>query len=310
MKWLDFDPHVTFLKLKSVAYVIITILVSALLITLTILVFTPNLKFNPSSEGWNNAIEIFKFPLGLLAVSIPLIALFAANHRSVQSKAQMELTQSQIKLSNIQLELTQSNNHLTNYYKHVDEFQKYLETHVNNLEFIDGNKAQVAYPRKLHKMIFPGAKRGALKVDEDFIKVLCSDMERVIAATDVFRGEKYENRATHLHILNVKIDRLAKKYQVTGHRKNGVPQMTEMNGELVGTATISDFLYPFGLVSTVITESLLFDESFEAPPLIDQIARFDWQNVRPDKKISNSMNYHFDHLLADDATIMAENEGI
>ncbi len=299
MKWLDFDPHVTFLKLKSVACVIITILVAASLIALTIFAFTPNLKFNPSSEGWNNAIEIFKFPLGLLAVSIPLIALFAANHRSVQSKAQMELTQSQI-------ELTQNNNHLTNYYKHVDEFQKYVEGHVNNLKFIDGSVARVAYPRKLHKMIFPAAKLGILKVDESFIKVLCSDIEKVIDATAVFRADKYENRGTQLHMLNARIDRLAKKYQVTNHRAKGIPEIFEVDGEFAET-DISAFLYPFGLVSTVITESLLFDESFEAPPLIDQIARFNWYNVRSDK-INNSMNYHFDHLLIDDTMVMIDDE--
>ncbi|KZL39804.1 hypothetical protein VT47_08645 [Pseudomonas syringae pv. syringae] len=73
-------PHFIFLKLRAVAYVIVTILVVTVLIIITIWLFTPNLKFNLSSEGWNNAIEIFKFPLGLLAVSIPIIALSAANH--------------------------------------------------------------------------------------------------------------------------------------------------------------------------------------------------------------------------------------
>ncbi|MBI6799335.1 hypothetical protein [Pseudomonas syringae] len=299
MKWLDFDPHTTFLKLKAVVYVIASIFALAAIVTLTIIYCTPGLNYNFSSEGWNNALDIFKVPLGLLAVAIPLIALLAANHRSVQSKAQMELTQSQI-------ELTQNNNHLTNYYKHVDEFQKYVEGHVNNLKFIDGSVGRVAYPRKLHKMIFPAAKLGILKVDESFIKALCSDIEKVIDATAVFRAEKYENRGTQLHMLNARIDRLAKKYQVTNHRAKGIPEIFEMDGEFAET-DISAFLYPFGLVSTVITESLLFDESFEAPPLIDQIARFNWYNVRPDK-INNSMNYHFDHLLIDDTMVMVDDE--
>lgn len=268
-------PHITFLKLKAVVYVIFTILVLAFIVTLTIVCLTSGLKFNFSSEGWNSGLDIFKVPLGLLAASIPLIALLAANHRSVQSKAQMELTQSQIQLSQSQIQLTQTNNYITDYYKHVDEFQKYVETQVNTITSADGNVVRVAYPRKLHKMIFPKAKLGALQVDESFVKALCSDIAKVIAATDVFRAAGYENRATRLHILNVKIDGLAKKCQVTNHRPKGIPQTTEKNGEVVGPATTHEFLYPFGMVCIAITESLLFDKSFETPQLIDQVARFD-----------------------------------
>ncbi|MDU8498402.1 hypothetical protein RYB01_04310 [Pseudomonas syringae] len=300
MKWLDFDPHTTFLKLKAVVYVIVTIFALAVIVMLTIVCLTSGLKFNFSSEGWNSALEIFKVPLGLLAVSIPLIALLAANHRSVQSKAQMELTQSQI-------QLTQANNHITNYYKHVDEFQKYVVAHVNTTTSVDGNVVRVAYPRKLHKMIFPKAKLGALQVDESFIKALCSDIAKVIAATDVFCAEGYENRATRLHILNVRIDGLAKKYQVTNHRPKGIPQTTEKNGEVMGAATTHDFLYPFGMVCIAITESLLFDESFAAPQLIDQVARFDWQSLQP-RVINNIMDYNFDQLLTDDANTRLDNE--
>lgn len=184
MKWLDFDPHVTFLRLKVVVYVIAGIVAGSAIIALTIIFFTPGLSPNLSSEGWNNALVIFKVPLGLLAVSIPLIALFAANHRSVQSKAQMVLTQSQI-------ELTQDNNLITNYYKHVDEFQKYVEAHVNKLPHLDGASARVAHPRKLHKTLFPRAKAGILKVDEEFLKMLCLDIEKIISATEVFRSERY-----------------------------------------------------------------------------------------------------------------------
>lgn len=301
MKWLDFDPHVTFLRLKAVTYVIAAILMAAAIITVTIIIATPGLTFNFSSEGWNKALEIFKVPLGLLAVSIPLIALFAANHRSVQSKRQMELTQSQI-------DLAMSNNQVTNYYKHVDEFQKYIDTHVNKLlPNLHGGSVRIAYPRRLHKMIFPHARSGQLKVDKSFLESLSVDLKKIIDATAVFRAEKYEHRSTQLHVLSEKIDKFSVKYCVDGHRSSGLPQMTERDGQLLGDATIRDYVYPFGQVCTVITQCLQFDESYEIPQIVDQIARFNWESI-PAVKINGSMNYFFEHHLQDDTMIMVDDE--
>ncbi|MCQ3031822.1 hypothetical protein NLO88_14255 [Pseudomonas syringae] len=300
MKWLDFDPHVTFLRLKVVTYVISGIVAGSAIIALTIIFFTPGLTPNFSSDGWNNALVIFKVPLGLLAVLIPLIALFAANHRSVQSKAQMVLTQSQI-------ELTQDNNLITNYYKHVDEFQKYVEAHVNKLPHLDGASARVAHPRKLHKMLFPRAKAGILKVDEEFLKMLCLDIEKIISATEVFRSERYEGRATHLNILNQKIERFAHKYCIADIRSIGIASFSERDGRIVGDATIRDFIMPFGRTCVAIIQSLSFDESLEMPPRIDQLSRFNWLSLEPER-VNNSINYDFNHRVIDDTMIMIGDE--
>jgi hypothetical protein len=291
MKWLDFDPHVTFLKLKSVAYVIITILVSALLITLIILVFTPNLKFNPSSEGWNNAIEIFKFPLGLLAVSIPLIALFAANHRSVQSKAQMELTQSQIKL-------TQTNNYITNYYKHVDEFQKYLGAHHFGFTEEKEGQPKVAYPRKLHKALFPLAKMGILTVDKEFIANFLGDLDKILSLFSVFEGSFYDKRLQGCIDINRKLESLARKHFIVGFRPKDFPHLIHEGGVVKSGPTVREIIRPIGIIATIVNEAMLFDETYDVPEILRQLTTFRFDLV-PDDIPNNAVNHHFKKLLMD-----------
>lgn len=291
MKWLDFDPHVTFLKLKSVAYVIITIVVVASLIALTILVFTPNLKFNPSSEGWNNAIEIFKFPLGLLAVSIPLIALFAANHRSVQSKAQMELTQ-------FQINLTQTNNYITNYYKHVDEFQKYLGSHHFGFNEKKEEHPKVAYPRKLHKVLFPEAKMGILTVDKEFVLTFLADLEKILSLFSAFEVIYYERRLQGCLDINRKIESLARKHFIVNFRPKDFPHILHEGGVVKSGPTIREIIRPVGIIATILNEAMLFDETYNVPELLRQLTTFRFDLV-PDHIPDNSINYNFQKQLID-----------
>lgn len=300
MKWLDFDPHVTFLKLKSVAYVIIMILIAASLIALTILVFTPNLKFNPSSEGWNNAIEIFKFPLGLLAVSIPLIALFAANHRSVQSKAQMELTQSQIAL-------TQNNNHVTNYYKHVDEFQKYLESHHFGFTLEKEKRPKFTYPRKLHKALFPEAKMGMLTVDKEFLLTLAAELEKILSLFSVFEVGYYDRRFQGCIDINRKIEVLGRKHHISGFRLEDLPYIVHEGGAFKSGPTIRQLVRPLGTIATILNEAMLFDETYDAPEVLRQLTAFNFDLV-PDEIPVISVDYHFQHHFIDQTTQWPEDE--
>jgi hypothetical protein len=291
VKWLDFDPHVTFLRLKAVALVIATVILGSVLIVFTILIFTPGLTFNPSSQGWNNAIEIFKFPLGLLAVSIPVIALFAANHRSVQSKAQMELTQ-------FQINLTQTNNYVTNYYKHVDEFQKYLGSH--HFGFTEEKEwhPEAAYPRKLHKALFPEAKMGILTVNKEFVLTLVADLEKILSLFSAFEVFYYERRLQGCIDINHRIESLAKKHFIVNFRPKDFPHIYHEGGEVKSGPTIREIIRPVGIIATILNEAMLFDETYDVPELLRQLTTFRYDLV-PDHIPDNSVNYHFKKQLMD-----------
>jgi hypothetical protein len=93
-------------------------------------------------EQW---YEWFKMPLWVLALLIPVLGLFNANHKSEQTRASMELTKAQ--------------NNFANYYKHLEEFSKYVG--VVSKDFDPYVKVQI---KALHSKLFPLADGGDYKI--------------------------------------------------------------------------------------------------------------------------------------------------
>lgn len=111
-------------------------------ITVTYIYFTSDLTFQKGFKGLNSAWEIFKIPLAIFSLIFPSIALVTANHRSIQSKKQIELTQKNIELSTKQ-------NSFKNYYDSIYDFEKYLDSFTLKKHLIYRNK------RALYRRFFP-----------------------------------------------------------------------------------------------------------------------------------------------------------
>ena len=98
-----------------------------------------------TSACFNESVTTFKVPLGILSLLIPIIAIYAANHRSEQTKKQIELSREQ--------------NNFTNYYKHLEEFEKYFEK-------VESSKARKGVSslsaRDIHGIFFPEGITGNL----------------------------------------------------------------------------------------------------------------------------------------------------
>lgn len=103
-----------------------------------IIFLNSKLSFDFSYSGFNNFIEIFKVPIGVLALNIPIIAVLGAFHKSEQTRLQIELSNGQ--------------NNFSNYYKHIEEFKKLISSNYRNKERCD--------IELLHKKIFPDAVNG------------------------------------------------------------------------------------------------------------------------------------------------------
>jgi hypothetical protein len=104
-----------------------------------------NLIFCRSSGCFNYFVVAFKVPLGVLALIIPIGAVYAANHRSAISIEQMRLSNEQNKFSN--------------YYKHKEEFSA----------FIKNNAGGANFPDQVHRLLYGGINEWTGKANTQFI---------------------------------------------------------------------------------------------------------------------------------------------
>ncbi|ELO1812190.1 hypothetical protein QXB70_001884 [Vibrio fluvialis] len=146
-----FDAEISFLDLRVVRITIGTMLLISIGIAVIICIQT-RLEFRFDYEGFNNLLNIFKVPLGVSALIIPIVALLAANHRSEQTKKQIEVTNKQ--------------NCFSNYYKHLEEFEKYFKKY----EGVDEYMATLD-SRHMHGLIFPGSLTGDLTLSDNYLNV-------------------------------------------------------------------------------------------------------------------------------------------
>ena len=101
-----------------------------------------NLTGDPTFTGFNKFVELFKLPIGVASLSIPLGALVASHHRSVQAASQIKAQESQ--------------NVFSNFIQHKEYFGKYIDEE----EFFSGDFSFRAKDKKIYQALFPKAQRG------------------------------------------------------------------------------------------------------------------------------------------------------
>ncbi|EMC8461176.1 hypothetical protein [Vibrio alginolyticus] len=148
-----FHPDKGFFNLKIVWATIIAITCISMIIFLLI-ISNSELETNLSYKGWNNFINYFKVPLGILATLIPLGAIYATHHRSIQTLEQMNQAR-------IQLKMTESQNVFSNYYKHLEEFEKYCKEHCS--ESVYKNR------RSLYQLAFPNTRQADYSANKELL---------------------------------------------------------------------------------------------------------------------------------------------
>lgn len=146
MKTTLFNPEKSFLHLGIVWFAVLVLLVLSLIISGIIIYYSP-LTLDLSSDGFNYFVSVFRFPLGILTLIIPIVALLAANHRSEQTKEQIRITGIQ--------------NNFANYFKHLEEFIKHLEKQPKPKDIAGG--------RYIHKMIYPNSQFGNYEINKVLI---------------------------------------------------------------------------------------------------------------------------------------------
>lgn len=168
-----FDPHLSFFELPIVR--VTTIIIVAFIVIVSIVIFfISKPSWDPSYKGFNHFFTVFKFPLYGVGFLASILALYATNHRSEQSKENMRLTREQ--------------NIFSNYYKHLEEFGKYVEkisnTHKDkNLDILAIEiKCDV---RKSHQMFYVNAFEGvSYEIDLFYVKSFVEIAERFLSASE------------------------------------------------------------------------------------------------------------------------------
>ncbi|WP_273527058.1 hypothetical protein [Pseudomonas sp.] len=130
----------------------------------SIIAANSELTLDLSYNGFNKFIDIFKFPMGVLALIFPLVALVATNHRSRQSATQIKQGREQ--------------NTFSNFYKHKESF--------HNTERLE-KRYDITFfePDQLYSKIFPENSPEYLKYkknngDSDYISKIRGELLSVL----------------------------------------------------------------------------------------------------------------------------------
>lgn len=281
MKTNLFDPHKSFLSLK-VLWVTVSIHVIAALVTITIIIYNSSLLPNFSYEGINNALNIFKAPLGVMALIIPIVALLAANHRSEQTKEQMRLTS--------------ENNDFSNFYKHTAEFESYLLEHSEE-------KVKISLPRKFHRLAFPDAKRGNFRVSKNITDRIEITLGEIIKSSAGLNSK--ENWQNEVFLLDNLITRYADSFYIKNYKDNS-GSVLNINGQQITVpgGSIKNIIITISTISIKIRDALLFDDRYEPGPLLTKIIEFDYNRI-PYSDITHTTNFapfNFEALLLEQDT--------
>ncbi|MDW1822410.1 hypothetical protein R7Z10_18655 [Vibrio sp. Vb1018] len=132
------------IELPSVRWVTATLLLLGI-ISAIVIALNSNLVWNLSYEGFNFFVRAFSVPITIITSILPIVGFIAVNHRSEQTKQQIEL-------ANAQILVAQNQNNFSNYYKHIEEFEKYVAHLYEPLNSINA--------RRIHFYLFPNAKLG------------------------------------------------------------------------------------------------------------------------------------------------------
>lgn len=112
------------------------------------------------SEGFRNYLELYRLPLGVLAMAVPLVAVVSSNHRSTQAAANLQAQQRQ--------------NAFSNYYSHLQEFTAfYLSSpQIENAILRLKPEYEPFDPRHIHSMLFPYLRDGITDPDPNQLQVI------------------------------------------------------------------------------------------------------------------------------------------
>ncbi|MFZ6730608.1 hypothetical protein ACO0LG_01615 [Undibacterium sp. Ji42W] len=213
-----FDPKKSLLELRIVQLAFVIPLIFSVAIAIAIICNT-NLYFKFSADGFNEMFNLFKIPFGFLGLIIPLVALCASNHRSEQTKAQINQSAEQNHFSNRFKHLEEFEKHCTkNYYEEKEKNENSIKTSPPALASFSRNMAPHIHPKFVRKIY---AKIYGEKPDVDFVmreslqNEINEYIQNILVQTESFKGKnQYEWQDSISNLYWLRKD-FSEKYNVT-----------------------------------------------------------------------------------------------
>lgn len=160
-----FDPHESYLRLPSFWWPFTIIIIGVALVSWKV-IHDQDLVWGLDSrvEQW---YEWFKIPLWVLALLIPVLGLFNANHKSEQARASMELTKAQ--------------NNFANYYKHLQEFESYMKANPTSYKYLKN-----VNHRLLHSVIYEKCEVGNYSPKTEILELALKQNLKILEGVKVY----------------------------------------------------------------------------------------------------------------------------
>lgn len=153
-----FNPKESFFELKIVRNTTYLILFVAAVISLSILI-SGNYSVNTSAVGWNTLLSDFKVPIGCVTALIPVIAVYAAQHRS--------------RISLLQIKQAEAQNNFSNYYKHYEMFEEHIKS---SLKKDSVSKFEPYSLKALYQSLYPNNSHESLNVNLDIDTIVSNSI--------------------------------------------------------------------------------------------------------------------------------------
>ncbi|GEM_PF-2482534 len=197
-----------------------------------------NLTFCRSSDCFNYFVIVFKVPLGILALIIPIGAVYAANHRSAISIEQMRLSREQNKFSN--------------YYKHKEEFSA----------FIKNNAGGANFPDQVHRLFYGDINKWTGKANTQFVtNRIWSGMSELIGPYQRLQMTTHKDTKERLEIMYSLARYCTNLSQEFGMGSVAMPYILQYKGKQISMSEFTIFapLVQFSYTVRVLHSAASFD---------------------------------------------------
>jgi hypothetical protein len=275
---IDFSPDKSLFQLPIVRVCAWFFGGLALLCAVVIAINLRDLPFDFSGDGFNKFAVYYKVPAAFIAIGFTLIGLCGANHRSGQSKAQMELASKQ--------------NIFANHFKHVEEFEKYCKGRHDNVlasfeAELESNKKHglpveaaalsahlvPTHYRAMYKKMFPRSKDGIFVISPQYLKAID---DFAVAVVQIFREFSIER--PNWECLIYELDLLVMTYADSNHVE--LPAVSRVRVECSGSVRkvprSVELLFAFAQDAVYVQlHALSFDVDYAPSGTVRKFSEFD-----------------------------------